>query len=226
MYSFFKQIFKKIKEIQPVSTTGALAHTYYWLTSFGSGDLVFHNPNFKVPNDADPGLGKGVAIYCTHGTADQAGAFDRVARRLIAEGLPELVSSIHLVSFDSRYQGKGIKYFSSQLAEKIKNNGHKYVILIGHSRGCLVNTDASERYLAKEGINVLRVINLCGPFGGSDLAIAPLTQVSDSVEQMQVNSTFLKKLGAKVLQSKAIYHFLLLQKIGLYDQPCLMWLIM
>lgn len=207
MYSFFEQIFKKIQQIQPVSTTGALAHTYYWLTSFGSGDLVYHNPNFKVPEDADPGLSKGVAIYCTHGTADQAGAFDRIAQRLIAAGLPDLVSSIHLVSFDSRYQGKGITYFSSQLVEKIKKNGHQHVILIGHSRGCLVNTYAAERYLAKEGINVERVINLCGPFGGSDLAIDPITRVSTSVEQMQVNCGFLKKLGTKVMQSRAIYNF-------------------
>ncbi|HHF7345277.1 TPA: alpha/beta hydrolase [Legionella feeleii] len=207
MYSFFEQIFRKIKEIQPVSTTGALAHTYYWLTSFGSGDLVFHNPNFKVPKDIALDLSEGVAIYCTHGTADQAGAFDRIAQRLIAAGLPELVSSIHLVSFDSRYQGKGINYFSSQLAEKIKKNGHKHVILIGHSRGCLVNTYAAEQYLSEEGIHVERVINLCGPFGGSDLAIDPISRVSTSVEQMQVNSTFLKKLGAKVMQSKAIYNF-------------------
>ncbi|MCC5013729.1 MULTISPECIES: alpha/beta hydrolase [unclassified Legionella] len=207
MYTFFEQIFRKIKEIQPVSTTGALAHTYYWLTSFGSGDLVFRNPNFRAPKEHAPDLSEGIAIYCTHGTADQAGAFDRIAQRLIAAGLPELVSSIHLVSFDSRYQGKGINYFSSQLAEKIKKNGHKHVILIGHSRGCLVNTYAAERYLPEAGIHVERVINLCGPFGGSDLAIDPLSRVSTSVEQMQVNSTFLKKLGAKVMQSKAIYNF-------------------
>ena len=91
---FFEQIFRKIKEIQPVSTTGALAHTYYWLTFFGSGDLVFRNPNFRAPKEHAPDLSEGIAIYCTHGTADQAGAFDRIAQRLIAAGLPELVSSI------------------------------------------------------------------------------------------------------------------------------------
>lgn len=203
----FSALCKTIKENQPVSTTGVIAQTYYWLKTVGSGDLVYHNPRFKPPKTSDPALRKGITIICTYGTFAQPGSFSQVAERLIDEGLPEIVSSIHLVSFDHRYQGKGIRFFARQLKDKIKENKYERVILIGHSRGCIINTYAAERYAEKEGIKFELVINLCGPFSGSHLAMRPLSWFSTSVLQMEINSDFLKELAEKVTKSTINYYF-------------------
>ncbi|KTD23840.1 putative lipase [Legionella lansingensis] len=203
---------KMLKDYQPVSTTGVLAHTYYWLTWLGSGDFVYKNPNFKPPETEDPSLKQGIVIYCVYGTADQPGSFARIASRLLAEGVPDYVSEIHLVAFDHRYQGKGIRYFSKKLIEKIKTNGHSHVIFMGHSRGGIIIADATEYRAAAEGIKVHGVVSICAPHGGSPLAIQPLSLFSTSVEEMQINSSFLARLNKKISQSENNYFFVAVEE--------------
>ncbi|MDI9819252.1 MULTISPECIES: alpha/beta hydrolase [unclassified Legionella] len=207
----FASFFKLVQENQPVATTGAIAHSYYWLTS-GSEDTVYHNPDFKVPETADSAFSQGIAIYCIHGTFDQSASFSRIAERLIAQGLPDFISSIHLVSFAGRYQGNGIDYFSRQLMEKIEKNGHQQVIFLGHSRGGLVASYAAEEYAGNRGINVHLVVNICSPFGGSYLAVKPLSWFSHSVLQMENNSEFLKTLNEKLAQTNRKYYFIAAKK--------------
>ncbi|QRN03345.1 alpha/beta hydrolase [Legionella sp. MW5194] len=186
---------------QPVSYTGVLTHTFYWLTS-PANDLVYKNPHYKpVEGQA------GVAIYCVHGTADRPAAFTRIAERLIEQGLPEEVESIHLVSFEGRGQGLSINDFSSQLIKKIKINKHQRVMFMGHSRGGLVVTKAAED-LAEEGdIEPLLCIGICAPYSGSYLALPPLSWFSSSVSEMELDSPFLDELNKKLLTSKIPHHF-------------------
>lgn len=186
---------------QPVSYTGVLTHTFYWLTS-PANDLVYKNPNYKPVEGRD-----GVAIYCVHGTADRPAAFTRIAERLIEQGLPEEVESIHLVSFEGRGQGLSINDFSSQLIKKVKINKHKRVMFMGHSRGGLVVTKAAED-LAEEGdIEPLLCIGICAPYSGSYLALPPLSWFSSSVSEMELDSPFLEELNKKLLTSKIPHHF-------------------
>ncbi|KTC95723.1 putative lipase [Legionella erythra] len=199
MFAKFCRLFS---QKQPVSYTGVLTHTFYWLTS-PANDLVYKNPNYK-PVEGQPG----VAIYCVHGTADRPAAFTRIAERLIEQGLPDDVESIHLVSFEGRGQGLSIKNFSNQLIGKVKINKHKRVILIGHSRGGLVATQAAED-LAEEGdVDPLLCMGICAPYLGSYLARWPLSWFSSSVSEMEEDSPFLDKLNEKLATSKIPYHFI------------------
>jgi predicted alpha/beta hydrolase family esterase len=191
MYSWFKQK-------QPISTTGAIAHSYYWLTS-PSKDTVYNNPRAKESSES-------TAIYFIHGTADFSDAFKRVATRLIKAQLSETISSLHLCAFENRYSGNAIEEFSSQLKDKIKENGHKKVILIGHSRGGLVSAYFSEYVAPKSGIEVVMDIAICAPFCGSYLAIKPLSIFSDSIRQMTIGSEFLDVLNKKIVEEPATKH--------------------
>ncbi|KTC78059.1 alpha/beta hydrolase [Legionella brunensis] len=204
----FSSFWKFIQDKQPVSTTGAIAHTYYWLTTLMSGDIIYHNPNFKAPDTDDPTLRQGVVIYCVHGTADQPGSFSRIAERLMQEGLPDYISAIHLVAFDSRYQGKGIKYFSKELIKKVVENGHKHVIFMGHSRGGVITAHAAQYRASQFGINVHLLYSICAPFGGSYLAIRPLSLFSTSVAQMEINSDLLKELNQSISETSDKYRFI------------------
>jgi len=167
-------------------------HVFSWIATTG-GDYCYKNPNFSGDED--------IAIYCIHGTADRSASFQRMAERLLEKDLPSNISSINLVSFESRYQGKGIAFFAKQLADKIKANGHKKVILMGHSRGGLVIAHFAQ-YLAKEyDIEVVLVLSICAPFGGSHLAMQPLSFFSTSIDQMQIESDYLKNLNTSIEES-------------------------
>ncbi|CAM2940570.1 putative lipase [Legionella steigerwaltii] len=194
---------KTAKAIQPISTTGMFAHAYNWLTS-PSGDQVYYNPFYD--KEGNPELE--TAIYFIHGTADQSSAFQNVAERLIQAGLPNEISSLNLLSFNNRYEGKSIEFFAEQLGDKIKANHHRRVILIAHSRGGLVASYFAE-FLAKlAGIEVLLIIPIGAPFNGSYLAMKPLSWFSDSVKEMEIDSSFLKQLKEKIINSSTIpYHF-------------------
>ncbi|WED43432.1 alpha/beta hydrolase [Legionella cardiaca] len=200
-------LWKYVKKKQPVSTTGAVAHTYYWLLTLMSGDIVYVNPNFK-PDPNDSTGGKGVVIYCVHGTADNPGSFIKAIERLIEEGLPSNISAIYLVSFDNRYQGKGIKFFSRELINKVVANGHKDVAFMGHSRGGLIISHAAEYRAPPLGIKVHFLFPICAPFGGSYWAIKPISIFSTSVAQMEINADLLKDLNQVISNSDNKYYFI------------------
>ena len=187
---------------QPVSVTGALIHTYYWLTS-NSNDYIYPIPYFN-PTEFETGT----AIYCIHGTADYPHSLSRLAERLIAKGDLTHINSITLVSFTKRYQGRSIDDFSQELLDKIKLNQHKKIIIIGHSRGGLIAVKTALE-ASKQGIKIEAVITLGTPFHGSYLAIPPLSWVSTSVKQMEIGHEFLKKLADEVEKSDIPHYFMI-----------------
>ncbi len=198
-------MFGRFQKAQPVSITGALRHCWLWLTS-SSGDVIYRNPNHKLPSSTENASDDSTAIYCIHGTADRVSAFTLIANRLV-DDLPENISTINLVSFDNRAQGTGIEQFAHQLLEKIRAANHKKVILMGHSRGALVAAYLTE-YLAKNAdIQVEAVFAIGGPFAGSDLALPPLSWYSTSVKQMEKDSEFCKALVDKIKESDVPYFY-------------------
>ncbi|KTD58082.1 putative lipase [Legionella sainthelensi] len=198
-----KSVVNTAKAKQPIATTGMFAHTYYWLTS-PSGDQIYQNPAYEKEQNQD----RETAIYFIHGTADQASAFQLVADRLIQKELPNEISTLNLLSFDQRYQGKSIVFFAEQLREKIRANQHQRVILIAHSRGGLVASYFAE-FLAKQaGIEVPLIMTIGTPFNGSYLAINLLSWFSNSIKEMKIDSDFLSKLKKKIMgESLSSYHF-------------------
>ncbi len=189
-------------------------HMGKWLVS-SSGDLVYPNPNFKAPiseisADEVPNTGKGVAVYCIHGTADRVSAFTLLAERSVGN-MPDEISGFNLISFEKRGRGYGIEEFAEQLAQKILANGDRDVVLIGHSRGGLVAAYLTEYLAKKYDIRVRAVITMASPFGGSYLALPPLT-FSESVKQMQPNSEFLEDLNSKILLSESEYFYFAAKK--------------
>lgn len=209
-----------LKKYQPIGLIGAIRHAGLWLTS-GCGDLHYQRkpegPQEKVKNpelkssllkdsEAKASGKDEIAIYCIHGTADRRNSFSFVADR-IKDGLPEQITSIHLPAFSHRGQGKSIGFFAQQLKDKIILNKHKNVILMGHSRGCLVASYFAEYLAAENDINVHGVINICGPFKGSKFATAPIAWYSSSVKQMRINSSFLDNLSNKMKTSTNQYYY-------------------
>jgi pimeloyl-ACP methyl ester carboxylesterase len=178
-----------------ISTEKALYHSLRWLTTKLS-DITHTNPHFKAPTTPDPVLNEGIAIYCIHGTADNVVAFEDVAQYLLGS-LPSAISSINLVAFDERGKGISIKDFAEQLLKKIIANGHKTIILAGHSRGGLVAAYLYEYLTKNAGINVIFSFSVGTPYGGSPLALPPITWVSKSVQEMQKGSELLRDLHTK-----------------------------
>lgn len=173
------------------SSVGIMQHASLWLT------FQFSDQDIRLKDhviEKEPGVG----VYFIHGTGDQACSFQTIALRLKSWGLKEQVSSLHLVSFEGRYLGNGIDYFSQQLLQKIQKNNHNRVILCGHSRGAIIAAWFTQ-YIAKSAdINVLHCICVSGPFRGSYLAKPPLSLFSNSVAQMAKGSLFLQSLREKI----------------------------
>ena len=192
-----------------VSVTGMFRHVGLWVTS-SSGDLFYSNPDFipKAAKEELSGEGQsaGVAVYCIHGTGDRVSAFTLIAERSKGK-MPPTISGFHLISFDNRGKGCSIEEFANQLAEKILANGDRDVILIGHSRGGLVAAFLTEYLAQKFDIRVRAVVAIAAPFGGSHLALPPLTWVSESVKEMQPNSEFLENLTEKIIISESDYFY-------------------
>lgn len=191
------------KSLQPIRLTGTIRHLGLWLTS-GCGDLRY--TRHLDDDHKESKLNHDVAIYFVHGTCDRRNSFSLCAKRLL-DSLPEEVKTVHLTAFDNRAHGKSIDSFAIQLKNKIVLNKHKNVILIGHSRGCLVSSYFAEYLAAANGVNVNAVINVCGPFGGSKLALPPLSWFSKSVKQMQIDSPFLAELGDTIKTSENPYYY-------------------
>lgn len=205
----FRIIIDLIKDHQPVSLTGTLTHSIRWLRF--NKDKIYKNPHFSnLATDESP-LQDGIAIYCVHGTADYPASFQKIAERLIKTGLPELISSINLVAFENRFHGKSIEYFADELLDKIEKNGHRHVVFMGHSRGGLVIAKAESK--AKEkGITVHECYNLASPYGGSYLAIKPISFFSQSVKEMAIGSDFLQEINQHILHTKTKYYFFVAEK--------------
>lgn len=180
------------------STYGIFQHSSQWFSLGFNDQVIYLDETKKKEKDGVIQKDSDVAVYFIHGTGDHACSFQKIAGRLKRYGLHSDITSFHLVSFDGRYQGKGVDVFAKQLLEKIQENGHKRIILCGHSRGGVLAAWFNQ-YLAREaGIEVLHCISICGPFRGSYLAISPLTFFSDSVDQMSKGSEFLSELREKV----------------------------
>jgi pimeloyl-ACP methyl ester carboxylesterase len=197
------QLLKSSDKNPIVDITGFIAHIGTWITS-SSSDMIYHNPKYKVADDKSMDQGQRIAIYCVHGTADRAGSFSQFAERLMTN-LPPTISSIVLAAFDTGISSPSIEVFSQQLINKIKANKDTNVILMGHSRGGLIAAHCAEYFAKDAGVKVRAVIPICTPFGGSPLAIAPLTWMSASVGQMQKDSPFLKGLQDKIEKSSVTY---------------------
>lgn len=195
---FFDQVKQIVSDYQPVNITGALIHPYYWLTSKAS-DYIY-----PISKSHDR---EGIDIYCIPGTADYPKSLSRLAERLIAKDLKG-INSITLVSFANRFQGKGIDEFSQELLNKIRMNQHKRIILIGHSRGGLIASKTA--LLLKALYPDLDVVVIClgTPYHGSYLARKPASWFSDSVEQMETGSDYLKNLTEQIMQSGIAHYFM------------------
>lgn len=204
MWSFASSAYGFFQKQQPIQWTGCISHTTRWLTA----DLratAFPNPHFKPKEtprieskEEKTPMPVPITVYCVHGTCDRSSAFHRLADRIYQE-LPPEVSSIKLASFEKRGRGLGIEEFARQLAEQIIANNETHVFLIGHSRGGLV-IEAVLTLLEKAKITVHGIVTIGTPYRGSWLAVKPVTWVSGSVDEMKIESPFLKKIGEKVVQ--------------------------
>lgn len=192
------------------SYRGIVTHTLSWLTS-RAGDYYYENPHYIAAADGTPGI----SIYCTHGTADRAASFLKVAKRLLKKKLPSSVCSMHLAAFEGRFRGQTIEEFAQQLVAKILQNGDRRVVLLGHSRGGLVNAYMTEYLAQASDIQVDMLFNVGTPFLGSKWAMAPMTLFSASVEQMQVGSEFLLNLTERINHSSARYFFIIAKEDGI-----------
>jgi len=194
---------QRVKELfqrnQPVAYTGVITHTLKWLSA------PFITTEFKNPKYH--GDDHGTVIYCIHGTFDGPAAFSDLTQKLLADGLPDHISEIRLVSFTGRYQGNSIEFFAKQLDEQITKNQHSNVILFGHSRGGLVAAYYSENLAPQKNVKVHGVLAISTPFKGSTKANSPLKIISTSVEEMQPDSPFLRCLSPKIAASTIPYHY-------------------
>lgn len=191
---------RKIKTLK-TSVVGSAYHVAAWITS-SLNDVVYQNPRFTT-KFAETLLGteweNGVGVFYIHGTADRVSAFDYMAREHLRD-LPPMISGLHLISFEERARGLSILDFRDQLLKKIKEKRLRKVFLFGHSRGGLVAA-ALALVAVDFGIEILGIYTFGTPFGGSDLALAPLSWVSSSVAEMRKKSDFLKKLNLFLLKS-------------------------
>ena len=181
--------------------SGRMHHLLMW-SKGKRDDIVYHNPKF-MPSSPDD---SGTTIYCIHGTADRNAAFETIVSNLI-DSLPVSVSTIHLMSFDERFHGVSIEVFAEQLTQRILENNHQQVILIGHSRGGIIAAYFTEYLAQLANIQVNGVISICGPFGGSVMAMPPLTWVSSSIKEMTLNNEFLIPIQERVSVSPIPYFF-------------------
>jgi len=189
--------------------TGAISHAATWLVS-GTRDLKYIRKRSEFKSSPD----EEIAIYCVHGTADRRSSFSKLISRMLPS-LPSQVTSINLVSFEKRAQGKDIKCFAEQLKNKVALGKHKNVIVMGHSRGGLVASYFAENLAKEIGVNILQVVCISSPLGGSHLAVFPFSYFSSSVSQMKIDSVFLDGLSKQIKKSSARYIYFAAEKDNL-----------
>lgn len=183
-----------------VHITGVIHHCTLWATA-PSTDTYIENKNFNPKSEHQ------TSIYCVHGTADRSHSF-AVMANMLADKLPDNIDRIYFLTFEDRFQGSSVEDYAKQLKNKIILNGSKNVIVMGHSRGGLICSWFAEHLASVNDINVDLVVSVCGPFRGSHLALWPLTKVSASVDEMQVDGKLLIDLSEKIAQSSTRYLFL------------------
>lgn len=178
-------------------TTGLITHCVHWILSSTKGEVYLRkNSEIKPENE--------IAIYCVHGTCDRSSAFSTLISRLLPM-LPPEITYIEMLSFKERAQGKSIENFSEQLKNKIIKNSHQNIILMGHSRGGLVAAHFAENLANEMNINILQIVCISAPWGGSYYAFFPVSFFSSSVDEMKPNSQFLKNLTQQISSSKNKY---------------------
>jgi pimeloyl-ACP methyl ester carboxylesterase len=197
------------------SIMGAITHSLQWVRG-KSFDTVLVNPHYKIdPENPKPAI----HLYCIHGTADRSYAFHTMATRLLTNlpkdatrnMLPDNIAAIHLLAFDGRGRGNDIAFYADQLKSKIIKNGHKDVVIFGHSRGGIVGAQFTEKLAKDAGVNVHGVVTYCPPFDGSPWAVRPFTDFWASVKDMKKGSEFSKQLRPAVArtntESKKYFYF-------------------
>lgn len=180
--------------------TGIVPHVASWLFSRDK-DIELKNPNYK-PSEID---GQDVTIYCIPGTADKGVTAFKHMTAYWLPNIPSNVSSIQIVAFPEKERNTTIPEFAMQLRDKIVAKQHKNIILVGHSRGGLINA-----YLAlflAEGLNILGLVSICTPFKGTYLASPPFSTIWASVRQMKKGCLFLEQLNDEIRQSKIKFFY-------------------
>lgn len=206
--------------------TRALMHAATW--PFRWRGKTYINPNAKDESD--------IVIYCLNGTMDGPGAFDFLMSEILPY-LPPAVKAVRLVSLAQRMHGIGIDDYARQYPEIIKNNGDTKIILVGHSRGVLVNAyfavflakliaeleesglnDPAKLDLAKwmANLEILGCIDLAGPYLGSYLAEF-FSWCSISVDQMTPDHPFSQILVEAMMKSDIKRFFHVPKKDGITD---------
>ena len=137
----------------------ALTHSAQWFFS-KAHDYVYFNPRFNAHTTTTP-----ITLYCVHGTADYPGSLRPLAQRLLDTNLPSTIEKIVLLNFSHRFKGKSVEFFAQELRQHIAQNHVQRVILIGHSRGGLINAYFAE-FLAHD-VQIDALINYAAPFQGS-----------------------------------------------------------
>ena len=179
-------------ETNPIAA-GLLKHSSLWLRS-GCQQTVY--PSLSVDPNLNPD--DAIAVYCIHGTGDKAGILSDLAHRLALGALPSNVSKLVLAEFDARAAITSVEFYAEQLADQIRANNDRQVIIFGHSRGGLIAAEFAQNLAERQGITVQGVVAACSPFGGTDLAIFPVNLLSTSIAQMQTGSAYLNQLNAGI----------------------------
>lgn len=194
---------QKAEQYIPWNIVGIFQHSAQWMSAPRT-EGAYKNPKNLT--------GKGIAIYCVHGTFDEASAFNELIPRLL-DNLSAEFSEIRAVEFMRRWRGIGIKSYSYQILKMILMNGDTDVFFLAHSRGGLIVSYFAE-FLAKNyNINVHGICNVSSPFGGTRFAIKPFTKISKSVKDMQKDSDLLKTLNEQIRISLIDYLYF----VGSFD---------
>lgn len=189
-----------LQDNYPVRITKILSHSANWLFSSAT-NYIFPNPHFNPLND------KKTTVYCIHGTADYPGSLRPLANLLIETELSDSIEQVILLNFPERFTGKSIEFFAEHLLNDIKQRDIKNVILIGHSRGGLINPYLAEN-LELNDLTIEAIFSYGTPYSGSEHASNPLSFFSTSVKEMKVNSHFLEKLRQQIVASTTPYFFI------------------
>lgn len=177
--------------------------------------VIFRNQNsFHVNPHFDATITlpeESIVVYCVHGTADYPNAYQSLVKHGIAY-LPSKILGIRLVAFERRFSGKTMDQFIEELQEMILSEGHKNIVLVGHSRGALIVSKLGELFFHQRNeekqLNfpiVKAIIPICGPFHGSMVA-RNLNFLSPSVSEMAPGSDFLENL-LELIQTTKIHYY-------------------
>ncbi len=161
------------------------------------------NEDFTIDFYTDPSIDKSklIDIYFVHGFVDKSHTFSHLITEL-KKNLPDHIKSINSIAIKLTEHQLNIKSFAKILLTKIKQNKHKNVLLIGHSRGGIISAYAAEALSHGRGIDIRGVVAIAAPFSGTKYAMFPLTALFASVSEMQTDSEFLTKLKSAIAKNE------------------------